>query len=196
LGRVLDYEEGNLLVYDAEMTSYGDGLQGKHELRPDGDRRGMMGGPEKYSGMRAGMLIDPQGVTVFDTQGIDTFRMEMPACSSCGTIGRRAADGNGSCCAAAEQMRQAVLRWERMHCTDCGIRVWEGAIYCRECRPYGFWHWLAYFSPVAWRRIRADRSTVNTVGKKDDVRTVIDVGELDTGMATMAMNVEAKRNNG
>lgn len=130
-----------------DVSGYGDGTQGRHELRDEARTEGI----PAYGGHRAGMLIDPEGVTVFDTQGIDRFSLRMPVCSACGV--------GGNCgCPVAEKMRQAMLRWERMHCSDCGIRVWEGAIYCRECRPYGFWHWLEYFSPIAWRRIRADRA--------------------------------------
>lgn len=147
------------VTVNGESVGYGDGTQGRHELRP------VISGPELYGGFRAGMLIDPQGVTVFDTQGIDRFSLEMPPCGACGVGG----DRQGDCgCPAAEKVRQAYLRWERMHCSECGTRVWEGAMFCRECRPYGFWHWLEYFSPVAWRRIRADRSPTSTSDEREE----------------------------
>lgn len=170
IGCLSNFGERYLLLYDGVVSNYGDGTQGKHELQTGrdglaggltGDSQGLTGdsridvgdGPELYQGLRAGVLIDQGGVTVFDTQGIDRFnlRTEAPVCVACGKP--------GNCgCPMAEKAREAYLRWERMHCSDCGTRVWEGAMFCRECRPYGFWHWLVYFSPMAWRRIRADRS--------------------------------------
>lgn len=122
---------------------------GEHTLDPDrqydcrdrvgggkADRQGLTGGMEHFGGSRAGVLMDSSGATVFDTQGISRFQLLLPQQNP----------------EAEERIRLAYLRWEKMHCTDCGVRVWEGAIFCRECRPYGFWHWLAFYSPIAWRR--------------------------------------------
>lgn len=47
------------------------------------------------------------------------------------------------------ERRQAYER-EFLMCRDCGVSVRYGAGWCGECRPYGFWHWVKYFS--VWGR--------------------------------------------
>lgn len=94
---------------------------------------GVAGAGGKPAGDQACILIQPEGVTVYDTQGLELWRMVVPIDPM-----------------ETERQRAAREVWESYHCTDCGERVARGAMFCDVCKPYGFWHWLKYYSVLKW----------------------------------------------
>lgn len=91
---------------------------------------------------KAAVVWDHKGLRITDTTGEVVYEMEMGPADQAGEGDRDRADR---------------LYRERTQCVDCGTRVDYGAIYCRLDAPYGFWHWLKYFSAVRWHR-RAEQA--------------------------------------
>lgn len=50
-------------------------------------------------------------------------------------------------------LRYQRFEKERRTCIDCGDTIPVASIYCIECRPYGIWHHIRYFSPRWLRRL-------------------------------------------
>lgn len=86
----------------------------------------------------AGVVIDSEGMSVIDTAGHPVYEAEFPT---------EFID------ATEEDRRQWELaKRASIECLDCGDQVPSGALYCQECAPYGFWHWLKHFSLIRWAK--------------------------------------------
>lgn len=91
---------------------------------------------------KAAVIVDQRGLRLTNTQGMLVYEVAM------GAVGQ----ANGE----TTQQLAARLDLERRVCVDCGAWIAAGSIFCTVDAPYGFWHWLSYFSAIRWKRPGTD----------------------------------------
>jgi hypothetical protein len=98
---------------------------------------------------RAGIWLSRDRIEVTNSEGLSVYEVEMGAALAANS--------------ETDESRRARLYRERTQCVDCGTRIPYGAIYCSVDAPYGFWHWLKYFSAIRWhRRTESSRRGVDS----------------------------------